>query len=214
MSDENNIINSNQNYINLKIIFLKNIKFLIICFFILLIILFSYFFYIDNKKKAKVKISEQYNFAITEFHSNNQNQSIKLMKNLVTIKDSTYSPLALYFLLDNNLLSNRAEINEYFDILINETNLDKEIKNLIIYKKGLFNSNKASEDELLSIFKPLLNTENVWKSHSLYVIAEYFFAKNEKQKSKEFFEKILELENSNPQIKIEAQKRLQRDFGV
>ena len=214
MSDENNIINSNQNYINLKSIFLKNIKFLIICFFILLIILFSYFFYLDNKKKAKVKISEQYNFAITEFHSNNQNQSIKLMKNLVTIKDSTYSPLALYFLLDNNLLSNRAEINEYFDILINETNLDKEIKNLIIYKKGLFNSNKASEDELLSIFKPLLNTENVWKSHSLYVIAEYFFAKNEKQKSKEFFEKILELENSNPQIKIEAQKRLQRDFGV
>jgi len=214
MSDENNIINSNQNYINLKSIFLKNIKFLIICFFILLIILFSYFFYIDNKKKAKAKISEQYNFAITEFHSNNQNQSIKLMKSLVTIKDSTYSPLALYFLLDNNLLSNRAEINEYFDILINETNLDKEIKNLIIYKKGLFNSNKASEDELLSIFKPLLNTENVWKSHSLYVIAEYFFAKNEKQKSKEFFEKILELENSNPQIKIEAQKRLQRDFGV
>ena len=214
MSDENNIINSNQNYINLKSIFLKNIKFLIICFFILLIILFSYFFYIDNKKKAKVKISEQYNFAITEFHSNNQNQSIKLMKSLVTIKDSTYSPLALYFLLDNNLLSNRAEINEYFDILINETNLDKEIKNLIIYKKGLFNSNKASEDELISIFKPLLNNENVWKSHSLYVIAEYFFAKNEKQKSKEFFEKILELENSNPQIKIEAQKRLQRDFGV
>ena len=136
------------------------------------------------------------------------------MKNLVTIKDSTYSPLALYFLLDNNLLSNRAEINEYFDILINETNLDKEIKNLIIYKKGLFNSNKASEDELISIFKPLLNNENVWKSHSLYVIAEYFFAKNEKQKSKEFFEKILELENSNPQIKIEAQKRLRRDFGV
>ena len=214
MSDENNIINNNQNNINLKSFFLKNTKFLIICFFILLIILFSYFFYIENKKKAKVKISEQYNFAITEFDSNNQNQSIKLMKSLVVIKDSTYSPLALYFLLDNNLLSNRAEINEYFDILINETNLDKEIKNLIIYKKGLFNSNKASEDELLSIFKPLLNTENVWKSHSLYVIAEYFFAKNEKQKSKEFFEKILELENSNPQIKIEAQKRLQRDFGV
>ncbi len=214
MSDENNIINNNQNNINLKSFFLKNTKFLIICFFILLIILFSYFFYIENKKKAKVKISEQYNFAITEFDSNNQNQSIKLMKSLVVIKDSTYSPLALYFLLDNNLLSNRAEINEYFDILINETNLDKEIKNLIIYKKGLFNSNKASEDELISIFKPLLNNENVWKSHSLYVIAEYFFAKNEKQKSKEFFEKILELENSNPQIKIEAQKRLQRDFGV
>ena len=52
------------------------------------------------------------------------------------------------------------------------------------------------------------------KSHALYVIAEYFFSKNEKQKSKEFFEKIIEMENSNPQIKIEAQKRLQRDFSA
>ena len=48
----------------------------------------------------------------------------------------------------------------------------------------------------------------------LYLIAEYFYSKNEKQKSKEFFEKVLEMENSNPQIKIEAQKRLQRDFSV
>ena len=90
----------------------------------------------------------------------------------------------------------------------------KEIINLLIFKKGLYNSETASEDELLQIFYPLINSDNVWKSHALYIIAEYFFSKNEKQKSKEFFEKILELENSNPQIKLEAQKRLQRDFSV
>ena len=28
-----------------------------------------------------------------------------------------------------------------FDVLIDETSLDKEIKNLVIYKKALFNSN-------------------------------------------------------------------------
>ena len=88
------------------------------------------------------------------------------------------------------------------------------MRNLIIYKKGLYNSEYVTEEELLNIFKPLINRENTWKSHSLYVIAEYFFAKNEKQKSKEFFEKILEMENANPQIKVEAQKRLQRDFSV
>ena len=98
--------------------------------------------------------------------------------------------------------------------MINDLRLDKEIKNLIIYKKGLYNSDNASEEELLRIFKPLISSENLWKSHSLYILAEYFFSKNEKQKSKEFFEKILEMENSNPQIKIEAQKRLQRDFSV
>ena len=62
--------------------------------------------------------------------------------------------------------------------------------------------------------KPLINSESVWKSHALYLMAEFFYSKNEKQKSKEFFEKILEMENSNPKIKIEAQKRLQRDFSV
>ena len=136
------------------------------------------------------------------------------MISIINKKDTTYSPLALYFLLDNNLITNKNNINRYFDILINEVKLDEEVKNLIIYKKGLYNSASANEEELLTIFKPLINKENLWKSHSLYLLAEYFFSKNEKQKSKEFFEKILEMENSNPQIKIEAQKRLQRDFSA
>ena len=136
------------------------------------------------------------------------------MKKLIDSKDSTYSPLALYFLLDNDLLKNKSDINKYFDILIYETKLDKEVKNLIIYKKGLYNSNSATEEELLNILNPLINSESIWKSHSLYLMAEYFFSKNEKQKSKEFFEKILEMEDSNPQIKIQAQKRLRRDLGA
>ena len=44
-------------------------------------------------------------------------------------------------------------------------------------------------------------------------MAEYFYSKNQKLKSKEFFEKIISLENPNPDIIIEVQKRLNRDFG-
>ena len=214
MSEENQIISSDQNKTDFKSFLLNNKKSIISIVAILLIALFSYFFYTDYKRDNRVKISEQYNSVLISYDSNNPSLSVEGMKNLINIKDPTYSPLALYFLLDNNLLSNQTEINQYFDVLINETNLDEEVKNLIIYKKGLYNSDNASEEELLNIFKPLINSENLWKSHSLYIIAEYFFAKNEKQKSKEFFEKILEMENSNPQIKLEAQKRLQRDFGV
>ena len=100
-----------------------------------------------------------------------------------------------------------------FDILINETKVDKEINNLIIYKKALYNSEFETENNLLKILNPIINSKSIWKSHGLYLIAEYFLSKNEKQKSKEFFEKILILENSNPQIKLEAQKRIQRDFS-
>tara|TARA_B100000003_G_scaffold171462_1_gene158996 strand:+ start:859 stop:1503 length:645 start_codon:yes stop_codon:yes gene_type:complete len=214
MTEETQLISSDQKKIAIKDILIKNKKSIIFIIVILLIGLFGYFFYIDHKKNIKIQISEQYNSAIIGYENNNQNSSIEKMRYIIEKRDSTYSPLALYFLLDNELLDNKSEINLYFDLLINETKLDNEVKNLIIYKKGLYNSENASEEELLSIYKPLINNENLWKSHALYVIAEYFFSKNEKQKSKEFFEKIIEMENSNPQIKIEAQKRLQRDFSA
>ena len=214
MSEEIRINQNEKANTNFKDIFLKNRRSIVLFSSIILICLFSYFFYVDYKKDIKVKISERYNFTVTDYYKNNQSLALSEMKKIINLKDPTYSPLALYFLLDNNLLNDEDEINKYFDLLINETSLDQEVKHLIIYKKGLYNSDKASEEQLLGIFNPLITKENLWKSHSLYILAEYFFSKNEKQKSKEFFEKILEMENSNPQIKIEAQKRLQRDFGV
>ena len=139
-----------------------------------------------------------------------------LFRSLVKIinqNDVTYSPLALYFLLDNNLIEDNTKINKLFDELINQTNLDKEIKNLIIYKKALFNSNFSTENELLKMLNPIINSESIWKSHALYLLAEFFYSKDEKQKAKEFFNQILILPNSNNDIKIESQKRLNRDLG-
>ena len=126
--------------------------------------------------------------------------------------DATYSPLALYFIIDNEILTENGEINKLFDQVINKTKLDKEIKNLIIYKKALFNSDFTSENELLNILNPIINSESIWKSHALYLVAEYFYSKNEKEKSKEFFNKIVGMNNSNQNIKVESQKRLNRDF--
>ena len=44
-------------------------------------------------------------------------------------------------------------------------------------------------------------------------MAEYFYSKDQKQKSKEFFNQIISLENSNSDIKLEAEKRLNRDLS-
>ena len=71
----------------------------------------------------------------------------------------------------------------------------------------------VNENELLDILKPIINSESIWKSQALYLMAEYFYSKDEKQKSKEFFNQILTLENANQDIKIEAQKRLNRDLS-
>ena len=135
------------------------------------------------------------------------------MIEIINQKDATYSPLSLYFIIDNNLMSDRKEINNLFNILINKTSLENEIKNLIIYKKALFNADFIEENDLLDILHPLVNSKSVWKSHALYLLGEYFYFKKEKQKSKEFFQKILEIKNANQDIIREAQKRLNRDLS-
>ena len=83
---------------------------------------------------------------------------------------------------------------------------------MVIYKKALFNSDITNENELLQILKPIINSQSIWKSHALYLLAEYFFNKNEYQKAKDLFTQILELENANFEIKIKSQKRLNRDL--
>ena len=55
-----------------------------------------------------------------------QASSVEGMKNLINIKDPTYSPLALYFLLDNNLLKIKMKLINILIFLINETNLEKK----------------------------------------------------------------------------------------
>ena len=104
-------------------------------------------------------------------------------------------------------------LKTYFDQLINKTSLEKEIKNLIIYKKALFNSNFVKENDLLQILNPIINSESIWKSHALYLLAEYFYFKDETIKAKEFFNQILILPDGNSHIKLESQKRLNRDFS-
>ena len=213
MDEDTAIINENTRKEKIKVFFVKNTKKIIIVISTLVLILFGYFVFEEFEKKNKIKLADRYNFAKIEFISGDKSKVKNELIDIVNEKDRTYSPLALYFLIDNNIISENKKINELFDTIINETSLEKEIKNLVIYKKALFNSDFESENNLIKILNPIINSDSVWKSHALYLMAEYFYYKNHKQKSKEFFNQILTLENSNQNIKIEAEKRLNRDFS-
>jgi len=213
MDEDTAIINKNTRNEKIKNFFANNTKKLIIAISAIVLIIFGYFINEDLKKKNKIKLANRYNLVTIKFISEDKNKFENELIDIVNEKDRTYSPLALYFLIDNNIVNENNKINELFDIVINETNLEKEIKNLVIYKKALFNSDFESENNLIQILNPIINSDSVWKSHALYLMAEYFYYKNHKQKSKDFFNQILILENSNPNIKIETQKRLNRDFS-
>jgi len=213
MDEDIAIINKNTRNEKIKNFFVNNTKKLIIAISAIVLIIFGYFIYEDLKKKNKIKLANKYNLAIIKFVSGDKIKVENELIDIVNKKDKTYSPLALYFLIDNNIVNENKKINELFDVVINETSLEEEIKNLVIYKKALFNSDFESENNLIQILNPIINSDSVWKSHALYLMAEYFYYKNQKQKSKDFFNQILILENSNPNIKIETQKRLNRDFS-
>ena len=213
MDEDITIINKNTRNEKIKIFFVNNTKKLIIVMSAIVLIIFGYFIYEDLKKKNKIKLANRYNLVTIKFISGDKNKFENELIDIVNEKDRTYSPLALYFLIDNNIVNENKKINELFDVIINETSLEEEIKNLVIYKKALFNSDFESENNLIQILSPVINSDSVWRSHALYLMAEYFYYKNQKQKSKDFFNQILILENSDPNIRIETQKRLNRDFS-
>ena len=213
MDEEISIIDTNTRNEKVKIFFVNNKKKLIAITTIFLILVTGYFSFDAFKKKEKVNLANKFNLTIINFKTENSEKTIEDLINIIKGNDNTYSPLALYFLIDNNLVNEQEEVNFLFDELINKTNLEEEIKNLNIYKKALFNSSFVTENELLQILNPIVNSESIWKSHSLYLIAEYFYAKDEKQKAKEFFNQILLLPNANNEIKLASQKRLNRDLS-
>ena len=213
MDEEVTIIDSNTRNEKIKNFLINNKKNLIVGFFIILITIIGCLSIIQMKERNKIELANQFNITTINFKMEAKQKTIDQLKKLINENDPTYSPLALYFLIDNNLIDNKNEIISLFDVVINKTNLDYEIKNLIIYKKALFYSDFSTENDLLQILNPIINSESIWKSHSLYLIAEYFYSKNQKQKAKEFFNQILLLPNANKDIKVESQKRINRDLS-
>jgi len=212
MDEEITIIDSSTRNEKIKNFVINNKKNIIIIFLIIFITLISYFSFNEIKERNKVKLGDQFNTITLNFETGSNKNITKKLINIIDKRNSTYSPLALYFLIDNDLIKDKDKTNQLFDILIEKTELETEIKNLIIYKKGLFNSDFVDENELIRLLNPIINSESIWKSHALYLVAEYFYSKNEKKKAKEFFNQILLTTNANKEIVLESEKRLKRDL--
>ena len=213
MEEDISIINSNTRNEKLRNFFINNKNKIISTIVVLIIVLIGAYSFDSYKTNKKKEISNKFNSTTLAYSEKTKDLTTQKLVEIINDQDPTYSPLSLYFIIDNKLISNQSEINSYFDMLIEKTSLDKEIKNLVIYKKALFNADEAQESDLLNMLNPLINSKSVWKSHALYLMAEYFYSKDQKQKSKEFFNQIVSLENPNSDIRLQAEKRLNRDLS-
>ena len=213
MDEDLAIIVKNSRREEIKKFFIKHKKKIYFSIGLILLTIFSTFFYLDNLKKQKVEIAEKFTKASINYNSKEKAYYLKKFNEIIKTHDSTYAPLALFFLIDNKVLNSNEKINNLFDEILNNANLEKEIKNLVIYKKALINADFQPENIMINILNPVINSESFWKPHSLLLLGDYFLFKGEKQKAKDFYSQILASQNINKNIFNQVQQRIQENYS-
>ena len=189
--------------------FYESNKIFIFSLILILIILFgSLSFYLENQERKKILLSENYIQAKIYLENGNKNEALNSLKKVIFANDSTYSTLSFFLILNQNLISDYKEISALYDHLLENNNFEKELRNLLIYKKSLFSSNFVSEAELLKTIKPLLNTDTLWKPHALLLLGDYFMSKGENIKAREFYQQILSMNNLHKDLYDQAKSQL------
>ena len=192
----------------LKKFYESNKIFIFSLIFILVICYGSFSFYLVNKEKKKILLSENYLQAKIYLEEGDKNKAMNLLKEVIFANDSTYSSLCLFLIVNQNLITDYKELSNLFDHLLENNKFSREVRNLLIYKKALLNSNFVNESELLESIKPLLNTETLWKPHGLLLLGDYFVSKGEYIKAKEFYQKIFTIKNLQKDFYYHARSQL------
>lgn len=189
--------------------FYESNKILIFSSIFILIILFgSLSFYLGHKEGKKILLSENYIQAKFYLNNGNKSEALNILRKVIFSNDSTYSTLSFFLMLNQNLITDYKEISSLYDHLLENNKFEKELRNLLIYKKALFDSNFIVESELLETIKPLLNTDTLWKPHALLLLGDYFMSKGENIKAIEFYQQILSINNLHKDFYDQAKSQL------
>jgi predicted negative regulator of RcsB-dependent stress response len=189
--------------------FYETNKILILCTVSFFIILIAFIiFYSESKERKKISLAENYITAKIYLSNEERNKAKDILENIIFANDNTYSALSLFLILNENLITDQQELSNLFDHVLKNNKFEKEINNLLIFKKTLFQSSFVSEYELLDSTKPLLNTDTIWKPHALLLLGDYFVFKREYSKATEFYTQILSLKNLNEGLYEQARTQL------
>ena len=185
----------NNNFKNkIKLFLNKNLKNLIFLSIFSVLILFGYFFYKDLQSKKEVQLSEDYTQAFVQFNQKKNDEAKQLLEKIINKNHKFYSPLALYFIIDNNLETDSLKIINFFDKILLINSIDKENLNLIKIKKAMFLFKLGSEEDIIKILNPIVNSDSAWRNMAIKLISDYFISKNQVTKANEY---ILLLNSKN-----------------
>ena len=166
----------------------KNLKSFIVLLILIIVILFSFVFYKNLQEKNNIKLSVQYTQASILLKQKKRDESQLLLVDIIDKGHKFYSPLALYFMIDNNLESEPLKIIAFFDKILKINSIDKENLNLIKIKKAIFLFNIDNEELIIKTFNPVINSNSVWRNMAIKLISDYFLSKAQKKKADEYIQ--------------------------
>jgi len=162
---------------------------------ILLIAISSWF--VHESKKEKMRISEDFVRAQVLINNNNENEAKEILKGIVEKKNTVYSSLSLFLLIDKNLIEDKNIVLSYFDLLIDNNSYSEEDEDLLRLKKAIYISDNKKEQEILQLLNPVINSNSVWKAQALKFIGDYYYSTNQFKKAKQYYSVLLQGDNND-----------------
>ena len=115
-------------------------------------------------------------------------ESKLLLESIISENHQFYSPMALYLIIDNNIVSKKIKIISFFDKILNNNSISKENLNLIKIKKAIYLIGLDNEKLIIETLNPIINSNSVWRNIAINLISEYFMSKNQIVKAKEYIQ--------------------------
>ena len=184
-----------ENSQNTLLNFLKaNIKIFLYIFGILILIIAAIIWFTSSNKIKETKISDSFINAQILIEKGKKNEAEKILSNIVLEKNSPYSSLSLFLIIENKLIDNKEIIINYFDEVINNNSFKEEDLNLLRLKKAIYISDISMEQEILGLLNPIINSNSVWKNHALKFLGDFYNSNGQQQKAKQYYSTLSENE--------------------
>ena len=194
-----------------KIFYQQNKILIYFIFIILLISILGTTFYFKQKEKKHLYLSDLYIEAKIDINSNNNEDAKKKLIEIINANNNTYSPLSLFLIIDSNLIKDNKKLIDFFDQITKNNKFEKEILDLINFKKIIVQSDYLNESEFLEVVNPLINSDSIWSAQAMLLLGDYFYSKKDFYKAKESYLRILPVED-NDMLNQQAKNRLLQDF--
>ncbi len=184
-----------ENSQNTLLNFLKaNIKIFLYIFGLLILIIAAIIWLSSSNKIKETKISDSFINAQILIEKGKKNEAEKILSNIVLEKNSPYSSLSLFLIIENKLIDNKEIIINYFDEVINNNSFKEEDLNLLRLKKAIYISDISMEQEILGLINPIINSNSVWKNHALKFLGDFYNSNGQQQKAKQYYSTLSENE--------------------